>query len=225
MWSLQPWGAAVPAPRKLVATAMVCVWALRLGSHLFVRVLRDGHDSRFDGIRERPLRFINLWTIQVAPPRQTLTNHLPTKALVHKASRHPTQALWALLTALPVYTANAVAHQPPLGAVDAAGAALWCVGLALEAAADAQKKAWRKLQSNRGKWIDTGLWAWSRHPNYLGEMLLWVGAVTQPREQLMPEYRRAVRRKIFVVRAWALPVPVSGYIGLRRACFPSALDS
>jgi steroid 5-alpha reductase family enzyme len=64
--------AADRAPRQLLATSMVCVWAVRLGSHLFMRVLRDGHDSRFDGVRERPLVFINLWTIQVvAHPRGT----------------------------------------------------------------------------------------------------------------------------------------------------------
>jgi len=67
--SLQPWADAEQrAPRQLLATAMVCVWAVRLGSHLFTRVLRDGHDARFDGVRERPLVFINLWTIQVRRP-------------------------------------------------------------------------------------------------------------------------------------------------------------
>lgn len=79
-----------------------------------------------------------------------------------------TQALWALLTALPVYAANAVTHQPPLGVTDAVGALLWCVGLTVETMADSQKKAFRRLPANRHKWIDTGLWAWSRHPNYFG---------------------------------------------------------
>ena len=65
--------AASPSRARFVyqyplATAMVCVWAVRLGSHLFTRVLRDGHDARFDGVRERPLVFINLWTIQVRRP-------------------------------------------------------------------------------------------------------------------------------------------------------------
>lgn len=86
------------------------------------------------------------------------------------------QALWALLTALPVYAANAVAHQPALGVTDVVGVVMWCVGLVVETVADSQKKAFRRQPANRHKWINTGLWAWSRHPNYCGEMLLWAGA-------------------------------------------------
>ena len=55
------------------------------------------------------------------------------------------------------------------------GCALWLAGFLIEVIADKQKTAFRQLESNKGKFIQQGLWAWSRHPNYFGEILLWVG--------------------------------------------------
>jgi steroid 5-alpha reductase family enzyme len=58
--------------------------------------------------------------------------------------------------------------QPALGALDAVGFALWAIGFGIEVAADRQKSAWRELPTSKGRFIDVGLWAWSRHPNYVG---------------------------------------------------------
>mmetsp|Transcript_17236 Transcript_17236/g.37491 ORF Transcript_17236/g.37491 Transcript_17236/m.37491 type:complete len:296 (-) Transcript_17236:377-1264(-) len=137
-----------PQLRPLVATSLVCLWALRLGLFLFTRILKDGHDCRFDGIREQPLRFINIWSLQ---------------------------ALWVCLTALPAFLSNTVEAQPELNTQDLAGVLVWVFGFGVEVAADWQKSAFRAVPANRGRWIDSGLWAWSRHPNYFGEILLWVG--------------------------------------------------
>ncbi|MCB0954424.1 MAG: DUF1295 domain-containing protein, partial [Microthrixaceae bacterium] len=56
-----------------------------------------------------------------------------------------------------------------------AGAALWTAGFVLESVADLQKSRFRADESNRGDFITSGVWAWSRHPNYLGEIMLWTG--------------------------------------------------
>ena len=57
----------------------------------------------------------------------------------------------------------------------AIGLVVWVVGLGMEAIADAQKRRFRADPANKGRFIGRGLWSWSRHPNYFGEILLWVG--------------------------------------------------
>jgi steroid 5-alpha reductase family enzyme len=136
-------------PRQLVASAMVCLWAARLGSFLFRRVHRAGKDGRFDEIKVNPPRFLVVWTIQ---------------------------ALWVFLTALAVLLINtSAAVEPGLTVTDVLGWALWGAGFAIEVAADRQKSAFNAKPENAGRWIDEGLWSRSRHPNYFGEITLWTG--------------------------------------------------
>ncbi len=135
-----------PGPRSLLVAGLVAVWTLRLGTFLFRRVLREGKDRRFDQIKTDPARFFLAWTLQ---------------------------GLWVLLTVSP---ALAVITGPEQGGLDLAavvGAALWAVGFGIEVVADRQKAVFRR--ENPDGFISSGLWAWSRHPNYLGEILLWVG--------------------------------------------------
>lgn len=132
----------------LVAAAMVLIWCLRLGITLFRRVRRDGEDKRFRAIKVKPLRFFGAWT---------------------------TQGLWVVLTsasALAIITLPQPASISPLFWV---GVAIWAIGFVIEAVADAQKVAFRADPANKGRFIDSGLWAWSQHPNYFGEILLWTG--------------------------------------------------
>jgi len=134
--------------RAAIAGAMVAVWALRLGLFLFRRVRRDGRDGRFDKIKIDPLRFFMTWTLQ---------------------------GLWVLLTiaaALAIMTSN---NPRPLGWLAAVGIAIWVAGFAIEVVADRQKSAFKRDPANEGKFISSGLWAWSRHPNYFGEITLWTG--------------------------------------------------
>ena len=134
--------------RAVIVAAMVGVWALRLGSFLFRRVRRDGRDGRFDRIKTDPLRFFMTWTLQ---------------------------GLWVLLTvacALAIITGG---ERRPIGWVAIVGMAVWVGGFAIEAVADQQKLAFRKNPANEGRFIRSGLWAWSRHPNYFGEITLWTG--------------------------------------------------
>lgn len=134
-------------PAKIVVV-LVCVWALRLGSFLFARISRDGGDSRFDKIKTNPLRFLLTWTLQ---------------------------ALWVVLTAacaLAIITSN---KEVGLGPWIYAGLGVWYLGFVIEVIADGQKSKFKKDPANEGKFISHGLWAWSRHPNYFGEIMLWVG--------------------------------------------------
>ncbi|MBI4913752.1 MAG: DUF1295 domain-containing protein [Acidobacteria bacterium] len=143
--ALQAWAGGAGDPLRLAAACMVVLWALRLGSYLFARILRMKVDRRFDGIRERPLKFGAFWLFQ---------------------------ALAVPVILLPVLRVLS-APTPPPSPLHAAGAALWLAGLLLEAVADAQKAAWKR-RGGQGP-LTRGLWAWSRHPNYFGEILLWWG--------------------------------------------------
>lgn len=134
--------------RTLLLAAMVCAWALRLGSFLFLRVRRQGKDSRFDTIKTRPLRFLFSWTLG---------------------------GLWVLVTIAPALAAMTTLFQQPLSGLSYVAIALWLLGFGLETVADRQKTAFRNDADNRDKFIRQGLWAWSRHPNYLGEIILWLG--------------------------------------------------
>ncbi len=142
------WLTGAAEPRVLLLAGMVIIWALRLGTFLFARVRADGRDGRFDALKVSFPRFLMTWTLQ---------------------------GLWVLITMGAALAAMASAQQPPLGLLAALGAGLWVLGFVLETVADAQKRAHRAKPENAGAFIETGLWALCRHPNYLGEILLWVG--------------------------------------------------
>ena len=134
--------------RATIVASMIMVWALRLASFLFLRIRKAGKDSRFDEIKHRPARFFLAWTLQ---------------------------GLWVLLTAaagLAVITGGA---REPLGIIGYIGIAVWLLGMTIEIVADRQKSAFKADPANDGKFINVGLWAWSRHPNYFGEIVLWTG--------------------------------------------------
>lgn len=146
--------ALAPAPdaRSLILGGMVVVWALRLGSFLFTRVLRSGSDDRFDDIKTAPLRFLRVWVLQ---------------------------GLWVSVTASAAWIAISApaSARAPLEWIAALGIAVWVCGFAIEVVADAQKARFRADAANAGTFISTGLWSRSRHPNYFGEILLWIGVM------------------------------------------------
>ena len=134
--------------RAVIAAAMVAVWALRLGSFLFRRVRRDGRDGRFDEIKVDPLRFFMTWTLQ---------------------------GLWVLLTVAAALAIITGLERRSIGWVAIVGIVVWVVGFTIEVVADRQKSAFKQDPANQGRFISTGLWSWSRHPNYFGEIVLWTG--------------------------------------------------
>ena len=138
-----------PSLRELIVSLLVVIWAVRLSSFLYLRIRRAGKDGRFDRLKTSPIRFLVPWTIQ---------------------------GLWVFLTMILVIVINSQADTAPaLGLWDALGLSIWLLGFGIEVVADNQKTAFNREPNNQGKWIDSGLWSYSRHPNYLGEILLWTG--------------------------------------------------
>jgi len=136
--------------RSVVLLAVVVVWAARLGSYLFRRIRRSGKDSRFDSIKPSFIRFLNAWTLQ---------------------------ALWVSLTVSAAVAGITTLTREAFGVISAVGLLIWVAGFAVEATADLQKSRFRADPANAGTFIRTGLWARSRHPNYFGEIVLWIGVL------------------------------------------------
>lgn len=138
-----------PSLRELIISMLVVIWSLRLSVFLYSRIHRAGKDGRFDELKTSPIRFLVPWTIQ---------------------------GLWVFLTMIVVIVINSQnGSSPTLGIWDGIGMAVWILGFTIEVLADNQKTAFNAVSENKGKWIDSGLWSISRHPNYLGEILLWTG--------------------------------------------------
>ncbi len=135
-------------PRSFLLLVLVTIWAVRLGSFLFLRIRRAGSDRRFNSIKPHLATFLMTWTLQ---------------------------GLWVSLTLSCALAAMTSKQVVPLGPIAAVGALLWFLGFALEVIADRQKSQFKSQPENAGRFITSGLWAWSRHPNYFGEILLWVG--------------------------------------------------
>ena len=135
-------------PRDLLIGALIAIWAIRLGSFLFMRVKQDGKDNRFTIMKTQFHWYIMTWTIG---------------------------GLWVFLTMAAGLAAITSNVNVPLGAMAYLGLALWIFGFSIEVIADRQKRNFKKRQDKDKEFITSGLWAWSRHPNYFGEITLWLG--------------------------------------------------
>lgn len=134
--------------RAVLLAILVGVWATRLGTFLFRRIRRDGGDGRFDELKPSFPRFLMTWMIQ---------------------------GLWVLLTMACALAAMTTADPADFTGLAIVGVVVWAIGFGIEVVSDNQKSAFRAKPENEGRFIDEGLWAWSRHPNYFGEITLWVG--------------------------------------------------
>ena len=134
--------------RSVLVAALVIIWALRLGTFLFSRIQKAGKDDRFDDLKPNFFRFLNVWTIQ---------------------------GLWVTFTAAAALVAITSSTRKDLDAFAIVGALVWLIGFVIEVVADAQKSRFNADPANKGKFIRTGLWSRSRHPNYFGEIVLWIG--------------------------------------------------
>lgn len=134
--------------RSYLLLALVVIWAVRLGGYLFRRIRKVGKDTRFDAIKPSFIRFLNAWTLQ---------------------------GLWVSLTLAAALAAITTTIRGDLAVFALIGLLVWLAGFGIEATADYQKSHFRADPANKGTFIRTGLWAWSRHPNYFGEITLWIG--------------------------------------------------
>ena len=135
-------------PRSIILGLLVMIWAMRLGSFLFWRIKKSGADDRFDEIKKSPLRFFTAWN---------------------------TQALWITATASAAWIAMTSKTQSESYVLLIVGVAIWALGFTIEVTADVQKSRFKGNPANKGKFITTGIWSWSQHPNYFGEIALWTG--------------------------------------------------
>lgn len=135
--------------RRVILSSMTAVWSTRLGLFLYLRCRENnGVDSRFTPVKESLLRFLTNWSLQ---------------------------GMWAFNSMLPILILNQSNVSVNLGVFDFIGIPLWIAGFLFEVIADYQKITWRKSIGNKNKFINIGLWTISRHPNYFGEILLWIG--------------------------------------------------
>ncbi len=134
--------------RAYLMLTLVVIWAARLGSFLFRRIHKAGKDGRFDEIKPSFMRFLNAWTLQ---------------------------GLWVTFTLAAALVAITTTNRKELGLFALIGFLIWLFGFTIEVVADNQKSHFSADPNNKGKFINTGLWARSRHPNYFGEIVLWIG--------------------------------------------------
>lgn len=142
-----------PDLRATVVTACATLWGVRLAWHIGSRTLRKSEDARYAAWRAE-------WGSTVLWRSFLRVFVLQTVLLV--------------LVALPLIVVN-TESAGGWGWLDTLGFLVFLAGFGMEAVADRQLAEFLRNPSNKGKVLDTGLWAWSRHPNYVGEVVLWWG--------------------------------------------------
>ena len=133
---------------NLLIVLLITFWAIRLGSFLFMRINKDGEDKRFRSIKPSATQFFMTWTLQ---------------------------GLWVSLCTMCALTAISSDTGLIFNTFFVIGLLLFVFGFSIEIIADKQKSEFRAIPENRDKFITSGLWAKSRHPNYFGEIVLWTG--------------------------------------------------
>lgn len=131
---------------KLILLIMICLWAVRLGSYLFIRINKIGKDARFDDKRDYFFKFLGFWLLQ------GLTVWIVILASLNFFKNNSSNTFFLVI-----------------------GLLIWLKGLVIETIADWQKFTFRNNPLNKKSWISTGLYRYSRHPNYYGEFLVWLG--------------------------------------------------
>ena len=131
---------------QTVLLAMILLWAIRLGTYLFIRISKTGKDKRFDGMREHFWKFSKFWLLQGF-------------------------SVWVIMLSATVNFSN---DGISLSVLHILGVSIFLIGLVIETVADYQKFVFKSNSENTG-WTNVGLWNRSRHPNYFGEMLVWIG--------------------------------------------------
>jgi len=134
--------------RSIIIFILVTIWAARLGLFLYNRIKKAGEDRRFRELKTSFPKFLVTWTLQ---------------------------GLWvtfSLAAALVVITSDTKVSFDIFALI---GIVVWLIGFSIEAISDRQKSLFKADTNNKDKFIKTGLWSWSRHPNYFGEIVLWIG--------------------------------------------------
>lgn len=134
--------------RSLILFILISIWALRLGSFLYLRIKKAGEDRRFRELKTSFPRFLTTWTLQ---------------------------GLWVTFSLAAALAAITSVKRIEFDSFAIIGTLIWIIGFSFEAISDFQKNKFRANPANKNQFINTGLWSWSRHPNYFGEIVLWIG--------------------------------------------------
>lgn len=139
--------------RQWLLVAMVTIWGLRLAGHLFLRNHGEHEDYRYRAMRKR------------------YGDRFP---IISLATVFLLQGVLMWVVSLPVQLGQ-VPDSPDVGVIGVIGVVVWMVGFAFEAVGDLQLARFKRDSSNEGKVLDTGLWRYTRHPNYFGDCCAWWG--------------------------------------------------
>ena len=131
---------------NLILASLISIWTIRLGSFLFMRIHKEGEDKRFRTIKTSASQFLFTWTLS---------------------------GMWVSLCSICAWTAMANPSGVTMNLITYIGIGLFIIGFSIEIIADHQKTVFRSNSENKNKFITSGLWSKSRHPNYLGEIVLW----------------------------------------------------
>ncbi len=145
---------------NFILASLITIWAVRLGSFLFLRIHKAGEDKRFRTIKPSASQFFMTWTLQ-----GFWVSICSMCALTAMSSEMGVATIW--------YSGNL--GEISVNIFFCIGVVLFLIGFSIEIIADNQKNTFRSLEENKDKFITTGLWAKSRHPNYFGEIMLWTG--------------------------------------------------
>lgn len=133
---------------KLLVAAAILIWSIRLGSYLLYRIIKIRKDDRFDDKRGNFVSFLKFWVLQAT-------------------------TVWIVMLPFSVYITSKTDEGSLLFTL--IGIVLYSIGLLFETISDAQKFRYKSTPENADHWMDSGLWKYSRHPNYFGEILVWWG--------------------------------------------------
>ncbi|PQA85989.1 DUF1295 domain-containing protein [Hyphococcus luteus] len=149
-------------PRAFLLTVLVAAWGLRLASYLAIRNIGHGEDYRYAAMRRKA-------PSNAAFARSSLFKVFLLQCLISFFVSLPTQV--GQFGSSGVFKIG----SGGLGLLAIIGVAIYAVGLIFEAVGDYQLRAFKKDPANKGKLMDRGLWAWTRHPNYFGDAAVWTG--------------------------------------------------
>jgi len=139
--------------RQLITTALICMWGLRLATHIYLRNKGKEEDFRYQAMREKWGKYTSVMSfLQVFLP----------------------QWIFLLAISFSIVIINAT-RGPSISYLDYLGISIWTIGFLFESISDNQLYQFKKDKKNKGKIMTCGLWKYSRHPNYFGEALLWWG--------------------------------------------------
>ena len=133
---------------SILLASCILIWAIRLGTFLFLRIHRAKEDKRFRDIKPAATRFFMAWTLQ---------------------------GMWVCLCSMCALTAIASQNGVIQNGFFYGGLLVFCFGFSIEISADWQKSNFTKNPENKQQFITSGLWKYARHPNYFGEIVLWTG--------------------------------------------------